>query len=190
MTNQYIQYLQTAKQFIMTHKRDFIVGAGIVAVLVFLVALYVFNNPPTVVYQPADARKLLTPAEAQKVLTQGDKVISLNTTAPVLSGDVATSQVAFSDSNPEPTKMMVAAVAVQSGVNDKGVVKVKSDFNKMKPSGASVVPGLGDSAYFDSTKGQLNVLRGRDWFIFSLGVGMSQGDNSLDDTTKLARLVL
>jgi hypothetical protein len=186
------QYLKTAQEFAIDHKREFIIGAGmlgVAAVIVLLAGLFVLNNPIKVIYQPAKACDMLTPAKAQNLL--GNKVISVDTNAPVVDGNVATSKCSYTDSNPDQNQMVVAAIAVRSGVNDKGVAQNKSDFAAKKPTtGAQPVNNLGDSAYFDQTLGQLNVLSGRNWIIFSYGVGASPAANTLDKALQLAHEVL
>lgn len=183
-------YFQTTKTYLTTHKKESIIGAAIIAVFALLVALFIYNlPPPTVVYQPADACKLFTPAEAQDLL--GDKVISLNTDTPILSGNVATSKCSYTDTNPDSQAMLVAAVAIRSGVNNKGVQQNKAEFasNKSRKD-VTAIQSLGDSAYFNPQLGQLNILDGRNWVIISYGAGAAPTSNTIEDTLTLAHLVL
>lgn len=179
-------------RYIKAHENDIRIGAPIIFVVVALVGLIMFatyKNMPHIVYQPVKACDLLTPAEAQDLL--GDKIIGVDKNKPVISGDTAISKCSYTDENPDQNSMMVAAIAVRSGINDKGVKQNKADF-KASEKGKDVedVNDLSDSAYFDKEKGLLNVLEGNKWIILSYGVGEAQGANSLDKLLELAHKVL
>lgn len=180
----------TLKPFVASHKQSFIVGTWVLVAVLFLVGLFIYNNPPSVVYKPADACKLFTPAEAEDLL--GSHVSNVEASKPVISGDVATSQCGYGDTNTDQSQRKVAAVAVQSGVNDKGVKQNKADFNTKKANNKNItaVQSLGDDAYFNHVNGQLNILKGRQWFIISYGVGTTPQNNTVGDAITLAQLVL
>ena len=186
------RYIEIAKDYVLAHKKQFRSGA-IVAVCVVgvatLVALFAYNNPIVVIYQPAKACDLLTTEEAQDLL--GDRVISTERNKPTLTGNAATSKCSYTDENPDQNRMIVAAIAVRSGVNDKGVKQNKADFGIAKTGkDVEVVKDLGDSAYFNRDLGQLNILDGRKWIILSYGVGATPKENTVDDAIKLAHEVL
>jgi hypothetical protein len=182
-------YIHTATTYVISHKREFAIGGTLVVIFAVLVALFIYNNPNKVVYQPTNACDLLTPAKAQDLL--GEKVISVDTKGATISGDIAVSKCSYTDSVEDQSQMMVAAVAVRSGINDSGVEKNKTDFaasqsNKTVES----VKGLGDNAYFNPTLGQLNILDGRRWIIVSYGIGASPDTNTIDKAIELANTVL
>lgn len=184
-------FTSTLKTFVANHKQSFIVGAWVLAIVLFLVALYIYNNPPSVAYKPANACKLFTPTEAEDLL--GNHVSNVEASKPIISGDVATSQCGYGDTNPDQNQRKVAAVAIRSGVNDKGVKKNKSDFKASKSNNKdtiTAVQSLGDDAYFNHTNGQLNVLNGRQWLIISYGIGAMPQNNTVGDAITLAQLIL
>lgn len=182
-------YLQAAKTYRQAHGRELGIVTIVLVIAIVLIALYIYNNPNKVVYQPAKACDMLTPREAQDML--GDRVVSVDSKKPVVEGDVATSKCSYTDSNPDKDKMIVVAVAVRSGVNDDGVKQNTSEFTASKSNNDSEeVPGVGDTAFFNRTNGQLHILRGRDWVIVSYGAGASPQSNTVADATKLARLIL
>ena len=181
--------IEILKTHILTYKRDYMIGGGIVLVLAVITILFAFPYPHRVAYQPQDACKLFTPVKAEDLL--GNHVISLNTNAPTISDDVATSQCSYTDTNPNQNQMKVAAVAVRSGVNDSGVAKNKANFIAAKTQdGMQAVNGLGDSAFFNPLRGQLNVLSGKLWILISYGVGATPQNNTLADATALAHKVV
>jgi hypothetical protein len=182
-------HVQTMKTYIGVHKKVLAISTAITLGFVSLIALFIYNNPQIVVYQPTNACNLLTPAKAQSLL--GDKVISLSTDAPVVSGNTAISKCSYTDNNPDKNLMMVAAVAVRSGINDKGIQQNKTEFATSRSSkDVEAVKDLGDSAYFNQTLGQLNIIDGRRWIILSNGLGSTPDTNTLDKTVELAKKIL
>ena len=187
-------YFETAKSYVIDHKKDFTIGASIFVVLALVATLIIFiaNNiqhPAKIVYQPAEACKLFTPAEAKDLL--GAKAINSGTSDLVLSGNTTTSKCGYADGNPDMTQAVIAAIIVRSGINDQGVAQNKSEFvNGMPTANVQTVNDVGDKAYFNQANGQLNVLDGRDWIIISYGVGADPTGNTVDDAVKLAKIVI
>lgn len=177
------------KSYIVQHN-EFFIGMGIIIGLLGIVAVIAFFNMPHYAYQPVKACDLFTPAEAQELL--GDKVLNVNKNEnPKVSGDVASSGCSYTDSNTE--NMVVAAIAVQSAVNDDGIAKNKADFAASKAANKNTVQDvkdIGDSAYFNKTNGQLNVLEGTKWIKFSYGVGSDPQSNTVEKSLELARKVV
>lgn len=181
-------YLQQAKEFARSHKKELLIGTGVAAVILvvgLVVALFAYNNRSTIVYQPAVACDMFTPQEAQDLL--GDRVIAVDTAKPQLSksGNTATSKCSYTDT--VSGNLTVAAVAIRTGVNDAGTKLNREDFAKSKANNETKpVYNLGEDAYFNPTSGQLHVLKGHDWFILSYGIGTTPGENKLADALKLA----
>ena len=175
------------------HRTQYLIALPLVVVVALLAALFIYNTSTSggvVVYAPTKACERLTPTEAQHLL--GDQVLSIDTKNPAVSGNIAISKCSYTDRNPDQTKMKVAAVAIRSGVNDKGVAQNKQEFAASKKANPQVqdIADLGDGAYFNPVNGQIGMLEGRDWLIISYGIGADQQGNTLEEVTKLARLVL
>ncbi len=175
-----------------THKKELVVGVAVVLVIlaaIAAIALFVYNSGPKIVYQPVEACDLFTPAEARDLI--GGQVIGANAKKPVISDNVATSKCSYTDDNIDGNKMIVAAVAVRSGINDKGVQQNKTEFSSGRPSkNTEDVKGVGEKAYFNKELGQLNVLDGRKWIILSYGVGSTPQANTVEKAKQLAEKVL
>jgi hypothetical protein len=87
--------------------------------------------------------------------------------------------------------MIVAAMTVRSGINDKGVEQNKTEFSVGRPhKNIEIVKDLGDNAYFNQTLGQLNILDGRKWIILSYGVGSAPEANTVDKAVELAHKII
>lgn len=181
--------IETTKTYITTHKRDSIIILVLTLVVAGLIALFIYNNMSRIVYQPTDACDMLTPAKAQDLL--GEKVISVDTKGATVSGDIAISKCSYTDSSENKDLMVVAAIAVRSGINDKGVQKNKIDFATSRANDTvEDVKNLGESAYFNPLRGQLNILDGRRWIIVSYGFGTSPEDNDINKAIELANIAL
>lgn len=181
------------KQFARSHKKELTVSGSVVLVIavIFLVlALYSFNHQQVkIVYEPANACDLLTLDEATSLL--GDKTINGVNVSPVQQGNVTVSKCSYSDGLVDTANAVVAAIVVRSGINDAGIALNKAQFVAGKPSaGIQEVSGIGDAAYFNAGLGQLNILKESTWILVSYGSGANPQGNSLDDTIKLAKLVL
>jgi hypothetical protein len=183
------QYIQITRNYITEHKKESIVTGIVIIFVALIIGTFIYNTEPHYQYQPADACSIFTSLKAEDLL--GNNVIDLGTNSPVVTGDTATSQCSYTDTNPDKTKMVEAAIAIRSAVDDKGILKNKTDFASSKPKmNVENVTGLGSSAYFNETLGQLNILEGRNWYILSFGVGASPQDNTLAKDTTLAHKVL
>jgi hypothetical protein len=187
------KYFQSAKDFVIIHKKQFTIGAVVTLgaiIVIVLVALFIYNSPSSkIVYQPVKACDLLNPAKAQALL--GDHMIGVDKNAPTITDNVATSKCSYGDGNIDANSVTVAAIAVRSGINDDGVKQNKAEFNANKPGDHAVdVKDVGDSAYFNNENGQLNILDGRDWMIISYGLGNSPEANTVEKAVELANVVL
>ncbi len=173
-------------------KTDLILGiivAVVIIVLIAVVGLFIYNSQPKIVYQPANACEVFTNAEARELL--GESTLASNAKDPSVAGNLATSNCGYTDGNPNLDNMVVAAVIIRSGINDEGVEQNKREFSAGRPTeNVEIVEEIGDSAYFNQSLGQLNVLKGRDWYILSLGIGSAPEVNSVEDATRFASTIL
>ena len=175
-----------------SYKKELIIGAVVVFAVIAIIAAIVFaiaNSGPKVDYPPTVACDTLTSLEAQELL--GNSAFNSADDPAVISGDLATSRCGYTDGTNNTETMIVAAVILRAGINDKGVEQNKTEFAQGTPTqGVEIVNDLGDSAYYNQVNGQLNVLKDKNWFIFSYGVGSTPEANIVEDTVKLAEKVL
>lgn len=186
-------YLQTAKSYVIEHKKEFIRGGSIVlaiAIILFGLALYSYNtSQPKIVYEPAVACNLLTMDEAKEFL--GDLTINGVNPEPTQAGDIVTSRCGYSDGKADTANAIVIGVAIRSGINDAGIELNKAQFASGMPTdNVEVIKDLGDSAYFNKILGQLNILKQSTWIILSYGSNATPQLNTLEDAVKLADKVL
>ena len=188
-------YFQTARTYVIAHKKDFTIGAGVfvgLALVAGLIVLIVANidRPAEIVYKPVRACDLFTLDEA-KELIGSNAFRSTEDADPVLQGNAVTSSCGYSDGNANIDDSIVAAIKVRSGINDDGIEENKNDFQRGIPDEKiSNVPDLGDSAYFNQVNGQLNILNGLDWIIISYGVNSDPAGNTVDQAVALAKKII
>lgn len=172
--------------------RERIISILILVCLVAVTIAFVIawqNRRPSLDYPPVVACDVMTRSHAQEIL--GDDILGGEQRDPVLARDVVTSKCSYSDMNPDKAQMRVAAIAVRTGINDRGIERNKTEFNAAKSTeGIKSVVAIGDSAFFDPERGQLNVLTGRTWMILSYGIGESPKSNSLAALTEIAHRLI
>jgi hypothetical protein len=185
------KHYRSIRQYVIKHNEQ-VIGISIVSgliLLIIVIAIVVQMSGPRIVYQPQEACKLFTPAEAQQLL--GENIIGSNPQDPEIIDNVATSRCSYTDENPDATQMLVAAVAVRSAINDDGLIRNKDEFAAAKANNdADIVTGIGDSAFFNKTNGQLHVLDDKSWIILSYGIGSDQQSNTPEKVSELAKLVV
>jgi hypothetical protein len=186
-------YIEITKTYVVEHKKEVISIAASLVVIAFLVSVLVYNSTPhlpKVVYQPTTACNVFTESEAESLLGS-TKLINGGSTDPEQTGDTANTECSYSDSNPDQNSMIVAAVIVRSGINDKGVQENKTEFVAGRPTqNVEIIKGFGQNAYFNETLGQLNILDGKNWIVLSFGVGANPSANTLADAEKMAHVIL
>lgn len=185
------KYFEHVKQYVKANN-EMVVGVSVVAGLFAIVGIVVLVNHlsgPVVVYQPAKACDLFTVEEARTLL--GEDVLNTESNKPVINGDVAVSKCAYTDTNGSSDAMKVAAVAIRSGINDAGQAKNETDFAAAKASNiVDDVTGVGDTAFFNKTAGQLNILSDKKWIIINYGFGATPESNTAEDASIVAKKVL
>lgn len=192
-----MKLFDTIKAFYRDHKKGVSITLITLGALLLaaLIALFIYTIIPKAApkvsyqYNPVNACNLVTMPEAHTLL--GKDVIGSPVSDPTVSGDIATSSCSYSDENKDQLQMKVVAIAALSAVADSGVQTVKNEFMaKKSATGISVVPNLGDDAYFDPSLGQLNILKGKAMLRISYGVGATPQSNTLEDASTVAHLVL
>jgi len=175
-----------------SYKKELIIGAVVVFAAIAIIAAIVFaiaNSGPKVDYPPTVACDTLSSLEAQELL--GNSAFNSADDPAVISGDLATSRCGYTDGSADTNTMIVAAVILRAGINDEGVEQNKTEFAQGTPTqGVEVVKDLGDSAYYNQVNGQLNVLKDKNWYIFSYGQGSAPENNKIEDVVALAHKVI
>ncbi len=73
-----------------------------------------------------------------------------------------------------------ANVLVRSAISSAGAKTNKDQFGSLKPTGVQEVSGFGDSAYYSPEFGQLNILKGNNWYIITNYSGTINGTLEAD----------
>ena len=191
-TTEPIETIEPAENDATSNKKELIIGAVVILIVIAIIAtiaMLINNSISKVDYQPTVACEAFTLSEAKELM--GDGTLGSSVEAPVQTKDVATSECGYTDGNNDTDNLIVAAVRIRSGVNDKGVEQNRTEFDAGMPSqNVLSVTDLGDKAYFNETNSQLNVLDGYNWFIVTYGPGAAPESGTLEDAVELAKKVL
>lgn len=80
------------------------------------------------------------------------------------------------------------SVLVRAAKTSAGAESNKSQFGANKPAGVQDVGGIGDAAFFNPQFGQLNILKGRNWYII-VNYSGTAGSGTLELNRQLANLL-
>jgi len=159
--------------------------SGIIAIT----AIVTTPSKPEIIYEPTYACDIFTSSEAKELL--GKDAISTNKTEPLQYENVSVSSCGYAQNTLDGSTMRVAAITVRSGINDTGVAQNKDEFTKSySRSNVEVIEGIGDKAFYAPERGQLNILKERNWIVLSHGVGAAPHANTKEDLLLLASKVI
>lgn len=186
-------YFQKIQTYAESHQDTLTTAAILTALVLVTVSLFVylafFEGKAKVVFEPTRACDLFEASAASELL--GQSALKTIDTKPSIDGHVAVSQCGYTDGNSETEEAVVAALVVRSGIDSEGALQNKTEFAQGQPTENVVtLRQLGDGAYYDETKGQLNILDGKKWLLLSYGVGSDPVGNSLEDAVDMASVIL
>jgi len=142
-------------------------------------------------FKVVKACDILTKEIAEKIV--GGKVeASDNKYSQASSESVDVSTCGYTEDNPSKSlkDTLGFSILVRAAKDNDGASSNKDAFGPSKPAGAQDISGYGDKAFWDANLGQLNVLKGGNWYILSSGIGLSPEDNTLDSAKKLAEAII
>lgn len=77
-------------------------------------------------------------------------------------------------------------VLARSGKTKAGADSNKAPFTSAKPAGVEDISGYGDQAYFNPKTGQVNILKGGNWYILTYKAGTGATQSTLAELKPLA----
>jgi len=89
----------------------------------------------------------------------------------------------------QPGVKQSSTLTMRQPQTDKGIQSNQGEFGRLKPVNSQVVDGYGDSAYWDPTHGELNILKSNIWYVLSIGPS-TPAERQLDQTRRMADLLL
>lgn len=139
-----------------------------------------------------DACQLFVQTDADTVLGAGS-VKSTTASADTSSDDIKVSNCTYTynispGDLPVTDYIVTASIVSRSARTTTGAESNESHFVSL-PEGAEVVEGYGEAAYWNPQFGQLNILKGNNWYILSNGPAVV-GERTLNDALKLADTLL
>lgn len=141
-------------------------------------------------YAAVAACSVLTSSIANQIL--GSSAVKATPPADTEStSDIAFSECIYS-AGPTVDPPHMASVAIRSAKDSTGAASNSSVFTSAgMPSGAQTVTGYGDKAYWDPSMGQLNILKGSNWYILNnyTGTSPTNGTATLAMSEQLAQAI-
>lgn len=185
---------------------EYAIGLALVVAAV-LAVVYVFglstnhndqNQPAGVQQKPVpnipaakQACGIFTLADAKQLL--GNSVKGGEAPADTSSKDVDVTICNYlqdlSSSNSPVSSGKIASLTVKIPKTSGGAKSNQGQFGPIKPSDVTDVNGYGDSAYWDSGRGQLDILKGTTWYILSYGPA-APVSRTLDEAKQMADLLI
>lgn len=140
-----------------------------------------------------DACDVLTESAAKQIL--GDGATKGDTSAGNASSDAVSVSSCVYTAKIDPNVKVVKAnntkgvgILARAAKTKTGADTNKAQFGSAKPAGVQDVSGIGDDAFFNPKFGQLNVLKGNNWYIVSNYSGSATG-GTVESDTQLANLL-
>lgn len=132
---------------------------------------------------------ILTLDIAKKVLGNTAEKPKDATMADASSDDIAVTQCLFQTSASDAENLgdqKQASLLARSAKTDAGAATNREVFDvRVRPAGVETVEGYGESAFWNPEFGQLNILKGGNWFILQVGGGIPS-ERTLDEARALA----
>jgi hypothetical protein len=132
---------------------------------------------------------IFTLADAKELL--GDSVKGGEKTSESTSKDVNVSVCAYTQdhgANVPVSGRKSATLEARIPLTSGGAASNQNQFGPLKPVDVEAVTGYGDNAYWDQVHGQLNILKGNNWYILSAGAS-SPSDRTLEQAKQLADIL-
>ena len=127
-------------------------------------------------YKTVKACDVFTDSVAAQVL--GASYVKGTVTDPTSSDDIVFDNCIYT-AGPEANPPHSTSVAVRSAKTSNGADSNKAMFTATgRPAGAEAVSGYGDAAYWDPGLGQLDILKGNNWYIVSNYTGTSPANGT------------
>jgi hypothetical protein len=139
---------------------------------------------------PKEACDIFSLADAKMLL--GDSAKGGDNGQEPSSGDLAVSTCTYTQntgSNAPTSTAKSATLVRREPKTPQGITSNHNEFGPLKPAQVEDVAGYGDSAYWDSPHGQLNILKNDVWYIISYGP-TTPGDRTLDQAKQMADILI
>ena len=149
------------------------------------------KKPAAIIPSKKQACGIFTLAEAKHLL--GDNVKGRDSPANTSSEDVDVSTCNYlqdlSSSNVPVSSGKSASLTVKIPKTENGIKSNQGQFGTIKPGNVEDVSGYGNSAYWDTEHGQMDILKNNTWYILSNGAS-SPASRTLDETKQMADLLI
>lgn len=140
--------------------------------------------------QPGTACALLTATNATKVLGKSAKTSQSNGLADSETGDTKVTECTYIKTGSTPDEHEEVSVQVHTAKSSLGARGNQTVFGSERPKGTTTVSGFGDAAFWDQSKGELNILQHNNWYVISILHDTSPSKTQLSEVKQAAKLIM
>lgn len=148
------------------------------------------QSSKTLITKPAKACRIFTLPDAKKLL--GESAKGGTNPAYTSSADLDVSTCSYSQgqgTSAAVSSLRSATLLLREPKSASGSSSNRNQFGPLRPQNSQDVSGYGDSAYWDTQHGQLNILKNDKWYILSFGP-VTPANRTLEHTRQLADLLI
>lgn len=133
---------------------------------------------------------LLTADVAQKLLDSSAKASQSNGLADSDNRDTKVTTCTYIKEGANPEAHEEISMQVHTAKTSLGARGNQTAFGSERPKGTTTVTGYGDAAFWNQSKGELNVLQHNTWYVFSILHDTSPSKTKLSEVEQFAKRIL
>jgi hypothetical protein len=144
-------------------------------------------------YNVVAACRVLTLDDAKQVLGNAAKASNSNGIGDTENADVKVTNCSYTSGVGTGSDFTTIGLLVRAAKTKAGGESNKAVFVSNKPAGINDVQhvqGFGDAAFWDQSKGQLNILKHNNWYIVSKLVGAHPDQAKQSDVEQVAKRIM
>lgn len=146
------------------------------------------DTPISSTFKDAEACRILTSSDVSSVI--GDvEAAPTNGEGGIRTNGIAVSSCAYAHGTANVNDIRTVTLMVRAAVNHDGAVANENEFSIVRAAGGMAVDGFGDAAFWNQSKGQLDIKAGNNWYSITDSKGGRAGTGTLDVAKSVAERI-